>query len=130
MNNENYTLTTAEWYVMEVLWQHGHCTGREAVGELSKTAGWSRSTTLTVLRRMAEKGLIACEELGGVLTYSPLVPKEEATQQETTNFLERVYHGSMSMMLSAFTKKQSLSEAEIRELYAILDEAKEANQND
>ena len=68
MDSENHTLTTAEWYVMEVLWQRGRCTGREAVEELSKTAGWSRSTTLTVLRRMTEKGLIACEELCGVLS--------------------------------------------------------------
>ena len=68
MNNENHSLTTAEWYVMEVLWQHDHCTGREAVEQLSQSAGWSRSTTLTVLRRMTEKGLIVCEELGGILT--------------------------------------------------------------
>ena len=130
MDSENHTLTTAEWYVMEVLWQRGHCTGREAVEELSKTAGWSRSTTLTVLRRMTEKGLIDCEELCGVLSYSPLIPKEEATQQETENFLNRVYRGSVSMMLSAFAKKQPLSAAEIKELYAILDEAKEASQHD
>jgi len=130
MNYENHSLTNAEWYVMEVLWQNGRCTGREAVQQLSQTAGWSRSTTLTVLRRMTEKGLIACKELGGVLTYSSLIPKEEATLQETTNFLERVYHGSMSMMLSAFTRKQPLSPDEISELYAILDEAKEANGHD
>lgn len=130
MNNENHSLTTAEWYVMEVLWQHDHCTGREAVEQLSQSAGWSRSTTLTVLRRMTEKGLIVCEELGGVLTYSPLISKEEATLRETTNFLERVYHGSMSMMLSAFTRKQPLSPDEISELYAILDAAKEASEHD
>ena len=64
------------------------------------------------------------------MTYSSLIPKEEATLQETTNFLERVYHGSMSMMLSAFTRKQPLSPDEISELYAILDEAKEANGHD
>ena len=130
MNSDKHSLTGAEWYVMEVLWQHNHCTGRKAVEQLTQSAGWSRSTTLTMLRRMTEKGLIGCEEKNGVLTYSPLVSQEEATQQETASFLDRVYHGSVSMMLSAFTRKQPLTPEEIEELYAILDEMKEANKDD
>lgn len=130
MNTTKHSLTSAEWYVMEALWQHNHCTGREAVEQLAKAVNWSRSTTLTMLRRMTEKGLVRCEESDGVLTYSALIPQEEAVQQETTDFLDRVYHGSVSMMLSAFTRKQPLSAGEIEELYAILDEAKEANRHD
>lgn len=130
MHKDKFSLTPAEWYVMELLWQHDHCTGRDAVAHLSQRAEWSRSTTLTVLRRMTEKGLIACQELDGVQTYSPLIPQEEATLQETENFLNRVFQGSVNMMLSAFTRKHPLSPSEIQELYAILEEAKEAAKHD
>ena len=116
-------LTPNEWYVMECLWNAGSCTGREAVNYLQKSVGWSRSTTLTMLRRMHEKGMIACQEEKGLLVYSPLIDQADATQRETDSFLSRVYHGSVSMLVSAITQKQTLSQQERDALYAILKEA-------
>lgn len=119
-------LTPAEWHVMACLWEQSPLTGREIVEKLTKTIGWSRSTILTILRRMEEKQLVTSEDNAcGVRVYRPEVNQEEATMQQTEDFLHRVYHGSIGMMLSAFTKKQSLSQSEINELYAILDKAKE-----
>ena len=117
-------LTPNEWYVMECLWTKGRCTGREAVEHLQKNVGWSRSTTLTMLRRMTEKGMIACKEEGGLLVYSPCIDRADATRRETDSFLSRVYHGSVSMLVSAIAEKQALSKEEIDQLYAILKEAK------
>ena len=94
------------------------------------TVGWSRSTTLTMLRRMTEKEMIACKEENGLLVYSPLIDRESATRRETESFLGRVYQGSVSMMLSAFTRKQALSPEEIEELYAILEKAREGSSRD
>lgn len=121
MNDGN--LTPNEWYVMECLWNKGQCTGREAVEQLQKSVGWSRSTTLTMLRRMTEKGMIACREENGLLVYTPLLDRADATQRETDSFLSRVYHGSVSMLVSAIAQKQALSQKELDELYAILKEA-------
>ena len=123
MEKENVNLTSAEWDLMECLWEKSPQIGREVVEHLKKSVGWSRSTTLTMLRRMTEKGLIACEESEGINTYSPLVNKEVAMVNETENFLNRVYKGSIGMLMSAITKKQDLSKEEIDELYAILKEA-------
>ncbi len=124
MKQSQNHLTPTEWSLMECLWEQSPRTGKEAVDFMAKSVGWSRSTTLTMLRRMTEKGLIACDAQGGMNTYSPLLKKEEAAQEQTNEFLDRVYHGSISMLLSAFTKKQALSQEEIDRLYAILEEAK------
>lgn len=118
-------LTAAEWNLMECLWERGSCTGRQAVEDMSARIGWSRSTTLTMLRRMTEKGLIAADDTSGVLTYSPLVRREDATEAETRSFIDRVYKGSVGLMLTAMTKKQQLTKAEIDELYEILRKAEE-----
>ena len=127
MENDKYALTGVEWNVMDCLWALGSCTGREAVNYLQTSAGYTRSTTLTMLRRMAEKGLIACTEQDGVNTYAPLLLRDDATIQETDSFLNRVYNGSVSLMLSAFTKKHPLTQSEIDELMAILEEAKHSD---
>lgn len=126
MHSETTALTPTEWYVMECLWKQSPCTGREAVEHLEKSVGWSRSTTLTMLRRMTEKGLIRCDTVDGLNTYIPLIAYEDAVQQETKSFLRRVYHGNVSMLVSAITQKQELSKEELQELYDILEHAKEA----
>ena len=66
----------------------------------------------------------------GVKVYSPCLRREEAAQRETGNFLNRVYKGSVSMMMSAITQKQELTREEIDELYAILRQAEEGRQDD
>jgi len=121
-----HSFTPTEWKLMECLWEKGSVTGREAVDYLHAHAAWSRSTTLTMLRRMTEKGVIACvDHEDGVKTYAPLVSRQQAVQRETHDFLSRVYHGSVSQMVSAVTEKQNLTQQEIEELYAILRRAEE-----
>ena len=55
----------------------------------------------------------------------PLHHPDDAAGRTTEDFLHRVYHGSVSMMMSAITRKQELSRQEIDELYAILRQAEE-----
>ena len=121
---QDHHLTPAEWSLMECLWERSPRTGKEAVDYMAMSVGWSRSTTLTMLRRMTEKGLIACEDQLGMNAYSPLLKKADATQAQTHEFLNRVYHGSISLLLSTFTQNQRLSKEEIEELYGILEGAK------
>jgi len=123
MPKPNINLTNTEWNLMECLWETSPSTGREAVDYLREHMGWTRSTTLTMLRRMTEKGLIRCEDKDGMKVYSPLVKREDAVIKETDDFLNRVYKGSVSLMMSAITKKQELTKEEIEELFAILREA-------
>jgi len=125
MREESISLTNTEWNILECLWEAAPRTGREAVDYLREHVGWTRSTTLTMLRRMTEKGLIHCEEKDGMKVYAPLVRREDAVRRETDDFLNRVYRGSVSLMISAITKKQELTKEEIEELYAILREAEE-----
>ena len=121
MDKENVALTSAEWSVMECLWEHAPRTGRELSEALEKVNGWSRSTTLTLLRRLEAKGAVGTETDGRVKTFLPLVSREEAALVETESLLTRAYHGSLSMMVSALTKRQALSREERDALYAILD---------
>ena len=52
------TLTNSEWYVLDCLWEHSPLTVMELVERLSQKVGWAKSTTITTLRRMEEKGLV------------------------------------------------------------------------
>ena len=106
---------------MECLWEHSPQTGREVIQQMEGQCGWSRSTTLTLLSRLEGKGAVVGESAtGSKKTFCPLICREDAALQETEDFLGRVYQGSLSMMVSALTRKQALSQKEIDELYGIL----------
>ena len=122
MQWERSPLTEAEWQIMEVLWESAPATGRAVTERMKEKTGWSRSTTLTLLRRLEDKGAVVTDSEQGVKRFSPALRREDAALRETESFLSRVYHGSVSLMVSSLTKKQSLSREEVSELYAILKE--------
>lgn len=122
MNDKHISLTEAEWTVMECLWEKSPRTGRETVAWLDQKMGWTRSTTLTMLRRLEAKGAVAGDTEGELKTFRPLIAREEVAVRETENLLDRAYKGSLSLLVSSLTRKQSLPQNEIDELYAILRE--------
>ena len=117
------TLTNSEWYVLDCLWEHSPLTVMELVERLSQKVGWAKSTTITTLRRMEEKGLVRVEVRGRAKHYFPAVERERAARQETRSFLDRVYQGSVGLMVSSMAREKALTKEEIEELYAILKEA-------
>ena len=125
MRHKNINLTEAEWSVMECLWKDSPLTGRKITDSMEQKMGWNRSTTLTLLRRLEEKGAVVSDNQGPKKLFYPNALREDAAIQETESFLERVYGGSVSLLVSAMTKKQALSKAEIDELYAMLKELNE-----
>ena len=111
---EKFDLAPAEWNIMECLWERAPQTGRELTEQLEASMGWSRSTTLTLLRRMVGKGVVTCDTEGTKNTFSPAVRREDAALAETEIFLDRV-----------MTRRQAISKEEIDELYELLRQMEE-----
>ncbi|MGN0979614.1 MAG: BlaI/MecI/CopY family transcriptional regulator [Candidatus Avoscillospira sp.] len=116
-------LTQTEWAVLDCLWENAPQTLMQLVARLKETTGWAKSTTTTMVHRMEEKGLIVSEQSGKAKEFYPNVDQKEATARETRSFLDRVYKGSVGLMMSAMAEKQELSQDEIAQLYTILKEA-------
>ena len=122
-NTENASLTPAEWNVMECLWEEAPRTVMQMVAALKTKAGWAKSTSTTMISRMEKKGLIHCNENEKPKYYYPMIQRENAVAQETRSFLDRVYRGSVGMLLNNAVQHQELSQEEINQLYAILQKA-------
>ncbi len=122
---EDVKLNPSEWNVLNCLWERSPRTVMQIVGELERTVGWARSTTITTLHRMEAKGLVRCEQAGRGTAYVPLVERDRAALTETHSFLDRVYQGSVGLMMSAMAKQEGLTRAQIAQLRAILDEAEQ-----
>ena len=62
--------------------------------------------------------------------FLPAVARADAAAQQTRDLLGRVYHGSLSLLVSAMAQQQALTQAEIDELYALLHDMEEKQRHD
>lgn len=115
-------VTSSEWYVLECLWREEPKTLMQLAAELKEEQGWAKSTCATMLKRMEEKKLISHEEKGRTKYFYAQVSRDEIAGRETREFLNRIYHGSVGLMMSALVEKGELSREEIRELEKILEQ--------
>ena len=121
-------VTNSEWYIMDCLWEEYPRTLMQIVPLMKDRVGWSKSTCATMVRRMAEKELIGYEEKGKTKYFHPKVKKEDVVVQETRDFLQRIYDGSVGMMMSALVRQNDLSKEDIKELQEILKTAEKESQ--
>lgn len=117
-------VTTSEWYVLECLWEQAPKTLMQLVEELNSCIGWAKSTCTTTVKRMDEKGLIRHEAEGRTKLFFPVIEKKDVTMKETKDFLQRIYRGSVGMLLNTLAEAQDLSERDIDDLEAFLDSYK------
>ncbi len=117
------SLSDGEWKIMNRLWEC-ESTITNLKNELSVETGWDKHIIITMLSRMEKKGAVAHRDGGRAKVFYPLVTREEVSMQETRGFLQKVYRGSLGMMVNTMVEDQALSEEEIRELAAILEQAK------
>lgn len=114
-------IATSEWKVMEVLWVQKEAKSAQVVEALFNT-GWSDKTIKTLLSRLQKKGLIDFKKEGRGYIYFPLVEKSDCIEKESNDFVEKIFGGSGKAFMANFLKRENLSESDIEELRALLDE--------
>ena len=77
---------------------------------------------------MEQKGYIAYCEGEKAREYYPVLKREEVVESETSSFLNRIYNGSLGLMVNTLVKKQNIPDEEMEELYKIIKEAREHRQ--
>ncbi len=115
-------ISESEWRVCKVLWRKWPLTANEIVAQLGETSDWSPRTIKTMLNRLIKKGALGYESIGREYHYFPRISEEECVASHTQSFVDRVFGGETGTMVAAFIKQRRLSEREIAELKAILEE--------
>lgn len=115
-------ITEAEWLIMNVLWEESPLTTKEIVEQLEDEKKWSRNTVRTLTVRLMEKELIGADKSSGNFKYYPLVKKEHCQMSQTKKLLNRIYDGSLGMLVRNFVDQTELTEEDRQELLQIINE--------
>jgi predicted transcriptional regulator len=113
-------ITDAELEIMKVLWDapEGLPTG-EIRSRLDKA--WERTTVVTLLSRLTEKGAVAAEPGSRSYRYRSLISKEDYSLTKTSCILDGLYNGSIKNMMAALCDAGRLTSDDLRELQQIID---------
>lgn len=120
-----YNISESEWKVMECLWEENNLTLKQIVEKLDGT-DWSYTTIRTMVTRLMDKGVIDADKSQPTnFKYFPIAKEKDCKIQEAKSFLNRVFDGSVAMMVSTLAKQEALSKKEITELKEIIENMQE-----
>ena len=117
-------ISEAEWEVMKVIWKKSPSRAQEIIQALAATAKWEPATIKTLLNRLIGKGALRFEKEGKSYLYSSAYTEEEFRAAEADSFLDRVFDGGLSPMLSHFVRSRSLTPKDLETLEKLLREKK------
>ena len=100
-----------------IMWEHEPVTAVELVKLCQEQLGWKRTTTYTVIKRLAEKGVLRNDN--GMVTS--LISKDAVQASEIDELMEKKFGGSLPAFVAAFTKRKNISEEELDEVQRMID---------
>ena len=107
----------SEYRFCLLLWEHEPVNSTKLVAVCKEELGWSKATTYTVIRRLAERGVLKNENT----MVTSLVSKEEAQASRLTEMMEETFEGSIPAFIAAFSRSKKLSKSDVDQLQALID---------
>ncbi len=113
-------ISESELVLMRIIWKNGGTALYSYImGELGKDSNvWKKNTVLTLLSRLVEKNYLKTDKIGRRNEYRAVVGEQEYRAKQTRNFLDKIYQGNVSGLVSTLLQQEILSEEELKEIEA------------
>lgn len=112
-------LTKAELEMMQVIWDKEKVLVHDILNVLPEPKP-AYNTVSTIVRILEQKGFVGHKAYGRTYEYFALVSKEEYTQRYMATVLDNFFDGSLSRLVSFFSKQESISAGEQAEIIKML----------
>ena len=123
---EKTKIPQSELEVMKVIWSSSEeLSSREIIDILSEKTGWKRTTTLTLLSKLVQKGFLNCEKKKLRSYYTALISREEYMEVETEYFFNNVHDGSLKSLITALHDNNEITAEDLDDLEAWIKNKKE-----
>lgn len=118
---KRYELTESEEKFAELIWEEEPINSGDLVKLSENIMNWKKSTTYTVLKKLCEKEVFINKDA----LVSSLITREEYYANQSVNFVEDTFEGSLPKFLTAFIGGKKLNKNQAEELKKLIDEHKE-----
>ena len=107
----------SEYRFCLILWEHEPVKSSELVRLCKEKLGWKPTTTYTVIKRLAERGVLKNENT----IVTALVSKDAVQSAEIEELVEKKFEGSLPAFVAAFTRHREMTEEEIDQVQRMID---------
>ncbi|MBO4563621.1 MAG: BlaI/MecI/CopY family transcriptional regulator [Clostridia bacterium] len=107
----------SEYRFCMILWETEPIRSGELVKLAEERLGWKPTTTYTVIKRLAERGILQNRDS----VVRSLVGRDEVRAAEIDELMEKKFEGSVPAFVAAFARNRRLSEDELDELQRMID---------
>ena len=111
----------SEYRFCLILWENEPVNSTRLAQLCKEQLGWSKATTYTVIRRLAERGVLKNENA----TVTALVSKQQCQESRLAEMVEETFEGSMPAFIAAFSRSKKLTAREVEQLRALIDSYEE-----
>lgn len=120
---ENKKISDAELEIMKIIWNGSPPMLFAQITDALANSGknWQKNTLITLLSRLMEKGYLKANKHGRKNEYIPLITEQEFQSAQTRNFVDRIYKGDVSGLVTQLVNSEMLTESEYAELKKILE---------
>ncbi len=114
--------TEAELEILQILWEHGSGTVREIHEILAITKKTGYTTTLKILQKMTDKGLVKRNESQRSHIYEAAFQAEQTQKQLLGDLLKRAFSGDPGKLVLQALSEHKTSPEELAEIRKVLDD--------
>lgn len=95
----------SELTIINIIWESTEAMPSNAITQKAEELkGWKRTTTLTLLSILVEKGILERERRKNTVYYTAKIKKEDYTIYATKLFLETLFNGSAEELRKVLDK--------------------------
>ena len=120
---DDLRLGAVEAKFADIIWENAPLSSGTLVKLCGTRLEWKKSTTYTVIKRLAERGVVHTENA----VVTSLVQREDVQRAESRAFIAHNFHGSLPAFLTAFMGNSKLSKEDADVLHAMIDRFEQEN---
>ncbi|MFZ5639517.1 MAG: BlaI/MecI/CopY family transcriptional regulator [Bacillota bacterium] len=121
---ENNSLGPLEADIMQVIWKIQKATVQDVYDELSQDRTIAYNTVMTVMTRLAQKGVLKRQKDGRAYVYFPKTTKNEVGKGMLQYVIDKIFGGSRAPVISQLLDETELSEEELNVLKRLVEQKK------
>lgn len=128
MNAKYRRPTEAELELLRVLWDRGPSTVREIHEVVAGSKETGYTTTLKILQKMTDKGLVVRDESKRSHVYQAAVEAENTQRRLVEELIDKAFGGAAEKLVVQALASRKVDPREIETLRKLLDELEEDSQ--
>lgn len=120
-------MSDSEKEIMKLIWDHGGAMTISELLDLIERTGhdWKRTTVRTFISRLIDKGMLISQKEGRGARYVARISEEEYLKTQSVQFVNQVFGGNVSTLLTSLFGQQCLESKDIEELEKFWERGKE-----